>query len=365
MKVKRYEASNMQEALMKIREDLGSEAIILHAKKFTRGGFLRLWGAKEMVEVLAATEVNIGDHPGIVAEINEKFRSIQSELKEMKTFVHTLIKQMTAQQGTPHFEPPLSDLYLRLLQNEVEEKLAEKVVRELEEKIVNNDDKSPENLQSFLLSKITNLLGEPAPIELDNDSKVVALIGPTGVGKTTTIAKLAANFVLQGEKKVAFVTADTYRIAAIDQLKTYAEIIGVPVEVVFTPSELKTGIEKHLDKDLILIDTPGRSQKNTNQMYELKDFLDSSRPHSVHLVLSATTKYKDLLDVIERFSIVPIDKIIFTKLDETNNFGCILNVCTKMKKQISYLTTGQNVPEDIEIPDSKRLAKLILGVENG
>ena len=357
MKVKKYEAASMQEALVKIKSEMGQDAIILHTRKFIKGGIFGLFG-KEKIEVLAGTDVNLADNT-IILEFTEKFKSLQNEIKEVKSFIHTLMKQMKPP-DLPRFPEHLEDWYLRLLQNEVEDKLAQKLIQNIQEELGNKVD--TDLIRDFLIREIGNLISEPEPIKVDNSkTKVVALIGPTGVGKTTTIAKLASNFTLTQGKKVVLATADTYRIAAIEQLKTYAEIIQIPLEVAFTPAELKSGIEKHNDKDLILIDTAGRSQKNKHQMYELKDFLQESTPDEMHLVLSATTKYKDLLDIIEKFSIVPIDHILFTKLDETTDFGTILNILSKLKKPLSYVTTGQNVPEDIEVIEPKKLAKLIIG----
>jgi flagellar biosynthesis protein FlhF len=160
------------------------------------------------------------------------------------------------------------------------------------------------------------------------------------------------------------ITIDTYRIAAVEQLRTYAEIINIPLEVVLTPSEMKRAIEKHEHRDLIFIDTAGRSQKNSMQLSELKSFIEAIKPDEIHLVLSTTTNYKNVQDVLEKFSVFPIDKIIFTKLDEGIGFGLILNVINRLNKSLSYFTTGQNVPDDIEISDPHRLAQLMIKGEN-
>ncbi|MEW5866130.1 MAG: AAA family ATPase, partial [Bacillota bacterium] len=190
--------------------------------------------------------------------------------------------------------------------------------------------------------------------------KVVALVGPTGVGKTTTLAKIAALSALFGKKKVAFVTADTYRIAAVEQLRTYAEIIGVPCEVVYTPAEMRQALASHEGRDLVLIDTAGRSPRSSMHMAELKAFLEAARVDEAHLVLSMTTRPRDLLETVERFSPCGVNRLIFSKLDETTRFGAILGVTSSVKTPISYVTYGQNVPEDIEVADASRLARWIL-----
>lgn len=365
MKIKKYEVDSMQEAFMRIKAELGGDAVILHTKKFKTGGVLGLF-SRERYEVLAANQVQVSDS-SYMAEISEKFRSLQGEMREMKSFVHTLIKQMKPAASMP-YPPEYEEFFMKLIQNEVEEKLVLKLITTVADEIKQGSNGAAPNFQlarQHFIDRIAAMLGAPSPIKLEeHNCKVVALIGPTGVGKTTTIAKLAAHFQLADEKRVALITADTYRIAAIEQLKKYAEILNVPVEVVFEPHEMKAGIARHTDKDLILIDTAGRSQRDTQKVFELKDYIEAARPSEVHLVISATTRYKDMLDVVEKFSVMPLQQVLFTKLDEATNFGTLLNVISKINKPISYITNGQNVPEDFEIPDNKKLARLILGDED-
>lgn len=190
--------------------------------------------------------------------------------------------------------------------------------------------------------------------------KIVALIGPTGVGKTTTLAKIAAKFVLEQGAKVALITADTYRISAVEQLKTYSDILGLPLEIVYNPEALQQAIMKHSDKQLILIDTAGRSQFNEYQMQELCELLSIDDDIEKHLVMSATTKNSDGLELLENFSICQPERIIFTKVDETSTHGIILNMLHKKKIALSYLTNGQSVPDDIEPASNERLAELLL-----
>lgn len=353
MKVRKYEASSMQEALAKIRDDLGKDAVILHTKKFNRGRFLGMFG-KEKIEVLAATEVNLPDQ-NILPEINARFRTLQTEIKEMKHFMHVALNQLQKPDHKP-LPKPYDDLYIRLRENEIEEKLARKIIERCLESHENGE--LPEEKIATQLAK---LLGSAKPIALkENKTSLVALIGPTGVGKTTTIAKLASIFALKKEKKVGLITADTYRLAAIDHLRKYAEIIGLPLEVVFSPNEMDNALAALADKDLILMDTAGRSQNNMSQLFELKDFIQAGRPAEVHLVLSANTKYRDLLDVWEKFSPVGATHIVFTKLDETTSFGNIFNMREKVGCPLSYVTTGQDVPEDIEVPEPLKLSRKLI-----
>ena len=191
--------------------------------------------------------------------------------------------------------------------------------------------------------------------------KIVALIGTTGVGKTTTIAKIAAKFVLEkGVREIALIAADNYRIAAVEQLKTYSDILGLPLEVVFTTADLKTKLRQHRDKKLILIDTAGRSQNNEEQMGELKAFLATEPSIEKHLVLSATTKECDAETIFERFAACRPDRILLTKTDETKSLGFLVNLLFDRRLALSYLTTGQTVPDDIEPALPEALARLML-----
>ena len=192
---------------------------------------------------------------------------------------------------------------------------------------------------------------------------VVALIGPTGVGKTTTIAKLAASFKFVNGYDVGLVTLDTYRIAAVQQLKTYADIIGIPVNVILTPDELREARETFAEKDIVLVDTAGRSQRNAEKMEELKLFLEAGDFDQVHLVISSTVGESSLDEIMERFAPLATDHMILTKLDEGTCPGHTLRTVLKSGKSLSYLTTGQEVPDDIESAEAERFASIVLGDE--
>ncbi len=190
--------------------------------------------------------------------------------------------------------------------------------------------------------------------------RIAALLGTTGVGKTTTLAKVAAKFVLEQKTDVALITADTYRISAVEQLKTYSDILELPLEIVYNPAELSSALERYRDKDLILIDTAGRSQHNDYQMRELEEFLRVNPRIEKHLVISATTKFTDAKNIMNKFAQVEPDKIIFTKIDETASLGMIINLLHDKKYSLSYITTGQSVPDDIDRASSDVLANLLL-----
>jgi len=373
VKIKRYEAGSMEEAIARVKADLGPEAIILHTRKLQKSWPFNVF-KKNAVEITAALDVKLMEQEngeigkngasanGSGESMGERFSQLQLEVEEIKSIVKTIASQLT----DPLFqEVPACflDLYEKLLQAKVDDDIAKKLMKSVQEQLTTSELATPEVLHEKLVSEIAKLIPISAPLSLeDGERKVIALIGPTGAGKTTTIAKLAARYCLYEGRKAVFITADTYRIAAVEQLKTYAEIIGAPIEIVFNNQDAREALERHADKDLVFIDTAGRSPLNEAQMNELAGLVSVCEPDEIHLVLSVTTKLLDQMDAIKRFSVVPINRIIFTKLDETNTPGTILNIATKVKMAISYLTNGQNVPEDIKVAESQKLANLMLGV---
>lgn len=321
MRIKRYVADTAQQAITQVKQDLGKEALILHSRPLKEGGFLGLF-AKKRFEVLAAVDEHlVRQRPGRLGERYEtavrpgdgtekdrllpEIQMLRRELSELRQAIEGVSKQ------APKAPKPASTA-----------------------------KQSLQSMESFPL---------PTPIKIVNKPTVVVLVGPTGVGKTTTIAKLAANFALFEGKSVGLVTIDTYRIAAVEQLKTYAEIINLPIEVVYTMGEFKRALNSLADKDLILVDTAGRSQKNQHQIKELKQFLTGRNPDETHLVLSANTKLEDLMESAESFKEVSYNRLVITKLDETRDLDNVLEFVQQVKIPISYVTTGQSVPEDIEV----------------
>ena len=222
----------------------------------------------------------------------------------------------------------------------------------------------PAAIQAALCEAVEQCIPIAPPIRaVVGTRRVVALVGPTGVGKTTTVAKLAANFKLVHGLRVGLVTVDTYRIAAVEQLKTYAEIIDLPLAVANDPGQMRQAIDELGAVDMVFIDTAGRSPRDEVKIRELADFMAQARPDEVHLVLSAGAAERTLRSAVERFAQVRADRLILTKLDEAEGLGAILGVLGQANRPVSYLTTGQAVPDDIEPADRKRLARLVLGLE--
>ena len=216
----------------------------------------------------------------------------------------------------------------------------------------------------------TEWLGARIPCSGDlpggaSGGRKVMLLGPTGVGKTTTIAKLAAIQALLEHRNVLLLTSDTYRIAAVDQLRTYAKILGVPIEVVFDAEGFASVLDAHPEADLVLLDTAGRAQRDRKSLEAFEALYGAFAPDAVHLVLAANMKYRDMLDVVEHIPNVPISHLIFTKLDETVSYGAIFNVQQVLGCPVSFLTAGQNVPNDIETATGRRVAELLLSSSPG
>lgn len=397
MKVKRYVGETAQEAMQKVKSDLGRDAIILNTRKIRRKGIAGFF-SKPLIEVVATIDSDISSsakqpvtyNRSGAAEMpaqsfksefnahleqkksepkdngksqvqNEEKEKIQQDFMELKAMLSKVYDAVKID----YENTKLSDIvkkYLKTLENSEVDKV---IVNDVKEKIMETLDGEKQQSDTIVRNTIYSILSkymkEPEPFSFTKGKKVVIFIGPTGVGKTTTLAKLAANMVLTEKKKVGLITSDTYRIAAVEQLKTYSEIIGVPLSIIYTPGEILNAIEGYADKDLVLVDTAGRSHKDKYQLMELKTLIKSSIDYEVYLVISATTKFSDCIEIIKNYSFLEDYKLLFTKLDETSSFGAILNVAYITKKPISYITTGQSVPDDIEIADNGKIINCLLG----
>lgn len=254
-------------------------------------------------------------------------------------------------------------LYSTLIKNEVNEKYVNQLLEEIEKFL--RPGNSLDTILSNVYQKLILRFGQPKTISLAGSKpKVVFFIGPTGVGKTTTIAKIASKYKVEQDKKVAFITADTYRIAATEQLRIYANILDAPMSIVYSNDELNSAVERLIDYDIIFVDTAGFSHKNDSQREDMKNLIQGLDPiyeSEVYLVLSSTTKYNDLQDIVDLYKEISEYKLIFTKLDETTTYGNLLNIRLYSNADFSYVTMGQNVPDDIEVFDTQKIVKQLLG----
>ncbi len=406
MIIKKFQANTETEAIMLAKEELGKDAIVMNIKTISPKGIYKLF-RKGSVEITAAVDDTISApaakqeaatavekssfklNPNIIYgknessfDIKDREKNILDEKndasaieKKLNNLQNLLEKQLNDKQTEEKTEekraeekkeernlPYIQLIYNQLVRNEMDEKYVNQLLGEIENKF--KKEASIDNVLANVYQKIILKLGQPQTIELlENKTKLVFFIGPTGVGKTTTIAKIASNLKLSKKAKVAMVTSDTYRIAAVEQLRTYANILGVPMKVIYTEDEIKDAKEEFKDFDVILIDTAGRSHKNREQRDDVEKLIHTvtEAEREVYLVLSATTKYKDLVRITECYSEITNYRLIFTKLDETISVGNIFNIKMLTNADLSYTTNGQNVPDDIGKIDTQETAKKLLG----
>jgi flagellar biosynthesis protein FlhF len=303
--------------------------------------------------------------------IEEKLDSLQSLLSQQlqkpeEDTEQKENKEQEEEKEETEIEKFMKLLYQTMRENEVEEEYANEIIEEIKE--LNKPNLPFDYALANIYQKMILKFGKPEPITpAKSGVKLVFFIGPTGVGKTTTIAKIASKFRVEEKKKIALVTADTYRIAAAEQLRTYANILEVPFRVIYTVEELEKAQEDFRDCDYLLVDTAGHSHQNTTQkdnMSHFIHFMDGKVEKEVFLVLSATTKYRDLVSITDSYKEMADYKLIFTKLDETTTLGSLLNLRLYTGASLSYVTCGQNVPDDIEEFNPQKTVKRLLGGKN-
>lgn len=395
MKLQVFTGTTFSECLTKVKSELGRDALILHTRMKVMRSCLGL-RRRAIVEIIAGKGLNAlpvshaGSSPrhkpaihgysgkSLAAPVGAPGHALLGTAAASNVVMLDLFKQMDCLKGmvkdlgvqvqahsAPQVPEELSEYFTQLTASDVCPALAAQVLKSLHRAIRPEHLLNPEFVRDKLAEQIEKMLTVSGPISRTKSAgpHVVALIGPTGVGKTTTIAKLAANLKLREKKQVGLITLDTYRIAAIEQLKLYADIIGAPLRVVASADDLGAAVRSMGQCEFVLIDTAGRSPNDTLKLGELRNFIGAASADEVHLVLSATSSRECIERAIQRFGDVRMDKLIFTKLDETDKLGILLNCVAKVDRPLSYVTTGQDVPDDIEVARGRRLAQLILGSE--
>jgi len=463
MKVKRFRAPTMREALQMVKDDLGDEAVILKSEVIDHSGFFDMM-KKEKVEVVAAVDVsessgtrleskerkktmsnlayfkekNVSSYklnrgnaqsgirspekftdvlksridqneikgahrkgfagrgvydsdtdaipwskhgsavknssrvsdPGYSTAPNyvsdETIKNMQEELRDLRSLVRSVTGKASlfndlSLKEFADMPAPYAEQVMALIERGVEKHIAKMVVERAASSIPVDNVHNKKKLISAMRKTIGSMIKTAGPITCKKGkTKIIALVGPTGVGKTTTLAKLAANSKFVFNKKVALISADTYRMSAIEHLNTFAGIAHLPISAVYSPEELQASLKAQQDKDLIFIDTAGRSPKDKKFLIELKVFMDCAQPDEIHLVIPANITYMDLLETIRRFGILDINRVIITKTDETVAIGSLLNISAEVDNPISYITNGQTIPDDIELAKGDKLSRLIL-----
>lgn len=418
MIIKKFLGRTEEEALAEAKKELGENVVLMNVKNIKKGGFLGFM-QKQVTEITvaleeeserrgkdAADEKALKEAVSAVAQVAaraaepEKFTvqpqvvcpqepsgqknrltetldyierkdntAIQEKLDSLQSLLEMKL-QPQEEEEVPEEDNEMMVfmklLYNTMLDNEVKEIYANQVIEEADK--VNKPNTPVDAVLATVYQKMILKLGKPEIITpAETNPKVVFFIGPTGVGKTTTIAKIASKFCLEEKKKIAMLTCDTYRIAAAEQLRTYASILEIPFEIVYTTEEMKEAAVRFKDFDYIFVDTAGHSYQNEEQREAVKSFIqsvDGVAESETYLVVSATTKYRDLEKIADSYSSVADYKLIFTKLDETNALGSLFNLRLHTGASLSYVTSGQNVPNDIEEFNPQKTVKNLLGGKN-
>lgn len=408
MIIKKFQGKTEAEAVENAKKELGSNVVIMNVRSVKRKGIFSFL-MPQLTEVTVALEEETERIPAVRKEEvkasplveaiahkpepstssilveaatektagngeSEEIRKENSAIEEKLDNLHTLLEQQlqrpedTKGESAEEEKPGELELFMKLLyntmlDNEVNEKYANQIIDEIEK--ISKPNMPFDYALANTYQKMILKFGKPVGITAaEKGPKVVFFVGPTGVGKTTTIAKIASKFSVEGGKKVALLTADTYRIAAAEQLRTYANILEVPFRVIYSAEEVEQALHDFKDYDFVLVDTAGHSHQNEAQKETMNGFIhsvDGIADKEVFLVLSATTKYRDLISIADTYSAITDYKLIFTKLDETTTLGNLLNLKLHTDASLSYVTCGQNVPDDIENFNPQKTVKLLLG----
>lgn len=366
MKIKKYIATTMAEALKQIKEELGSDAVILNSKKVKVGGVFGLFKQTKLEVIAALDEHPISprkennvemrkETPAVETAARNGHLEVLQEIKELRQLVSTQSRYVPN-----YFTAPFDNVLSYLLEEEVDPAVAEEIVTKLESQ-AEQLHVTDADMSSHIFDSIQKELESKIKTSTSFDKQVIQFVGPTGVGKTTTIAKVAAKTMLEQHKEVAFITTDTYRIAAIEQLKTYAKILDIPIEVAYTKEDYELALEKLARYDHIFVDTAGRNYRETSYIKDINNLITfQSSLHETYLVLSLAAKTKDNIDIYRVFYEEGIEQVIFTKLDETTTYGTIMNICLGEEGTLACISNGQNVPEDIIQPNAEYVTKLLM-----
>lgn len=409
MIIKKFVGKTEEEAVEAAKKELGNGIVIMNVRSVKKKGLAGFFGAKQTEVTVALeadtvtppirrepqTERSLGAESGSqpqpgMAVVTEKTRSIEKKLDSLETLLVSRLKEEAAytelpvqreeenaekKQEKPEEEEQKKELseqdkflrllYSTMLENEVDEKYANQIAEDVEKTLTPNlpIDQILANVYQKLVLKFGRADGI---LPAKQGPRVVIFMGPTGVGKTTTIAKIASNFSMNEHKRVALLTADTYRIAAAEQLRTYANILEVPFRVVYTEEEARAAVMDFKEFDYIFVDTAGHSHQNTELLDNMKKLLQTVgevSEYQTFLVLSATTKYRDLQKIAGSYRELAAFQLIFTKLDETFTLGNLLNLKLDVDVPIAFVTCGQNVPDDIEQFNPQKTVKRILSTK--
>jgi len=378
MQIKRYDALSINEAMQKIKADMGQDAIVLSSRRLN-GRIEVVAASDDNYEILKKSKVQKYEK-----EESDTFSIIRTDINELKSFIMDFKKQggiyaelteiketmsllfdVLGIQNNGRVPSSLSKVYYHLISAGVSKQRACALIEELKS---DSRAEDPENYH-YTLAAVEDMMKRSIASSYRNTGRntkkkrISTFVGPTGEGKTTTLAKLAARCLFEDKLNVGIITMDTYRIGAVEQLKRYADIMDIPMEVASEKRELKKVLNKFTDKDVILVDTPGKSCGDESYLLKLKKCFAMDFSMETNLVLSMTSSQESMMDAVERFGIVNYNNIIFTKMDDSKKFGSIYNVIDHAGKPVFYVANGQNVPQDLNKMDPAKLARLIVGSE--
>lgn len=351
MRIKKFTANNYADALGQVKRELGDDAFIMSTRSIRPDSPLSRQNAAAKVEITAAVEFK----EPVVSNLEEELDWDEEKGLDMKSLIFNLLSERGQAQALG-LKPSQFEVYSHLVDNGLDEQLASRILK----KAAGKKDEKParEKMRAMdLMKKVVPFEGE---IDLEAEGpKIAAFVGPTGVGKTTTIAKIAADYAIRKNKKVALVSLDTYRLGAVDQLRIYGDIMRLPVEAAGGGEELRQIVKGHSDKGLILVDTTGRSHRDKDYSRQLKEIFAAVGSVETHLVLSVAAHEKQFATTYQQFCPLGVDRVLFTKLDEGLNFGSLFNFSVRNRVPLSYFTVGQNVPEDLETATPEKVISLI------
>ncbi|MGO1057808.1 flagellar biosynthesis protein FlhF [Planococcus sp. FY231025] len=378
MRLKTYIVDNVADAIPQIKRDLGADALILSTKKVKKGGVFGLF-QKEKLEVIAAIEskgaekakgqpanerpVPVFTEPETIRpqamreEAADETGNLIAELKSIKQFMMHVIEE----DRLPDVLKPLSG---RLDEQGVKKEVQSEILAKMMVVLDKNPAATEAEIGEAARLEIIRMIRAHQKAPSGQNPDIVCFIGPTGVGKTTTIAKIAADYLLREDKKVGLITSDTYRIAAVEQLKTYASILNIPVKVVESFDDLVKAMEELSDCDIVLMDTAGRNYQQKQYIDDLESLLPNQSNVQINLVLSLTSKFEDMKRIIDNFKTIKMDNLILTKKDETSSAGAMLNLIYRYSIPVRFIANGQNVPDDLLAATPELIADFVLG-ENG
>jgi len=410
MIIKKFKASTIKEALEKVREELGTDAIIINTRSDKQGGIFDFVGQR-MVEVTAALDdkpvsnngarvrsqrrnaAPIGpaeakahppqrsvayepairrDYTGKPGNVDVKYIENRVHVEQLLDDINDLKRSMkvladTALTGEMAGLPPnLASLLSAMQSSGVDDKITKRLIRQLLNDLTGSELTDPSAVRKKATDLLLSSMKEVSPIAFAGPKpRIVTFVGPTGSGKTTTIAKLASEFILNMNKTITVLTIDTKRVDAVGQLKTYCQILNIPLFIAYTPDDLSAFMQSIEKSDMTLVDTPGSGPMDKSQMIEMMEFLQKMVPQEVHLVMSVTTSYHEMNRILDNFNVLKPNRILFTKLDETDSYGPMLSCAIMAKTPMSYVTFGQNVPGNFSVADPKNLieGKLTGGTE--